>query len=290
MLFSAAIIWGFAFVAQRAGMEHTEPFFFNGVRFILGALFLIPVAFIYPKGKFHMPIVNRKYLLAGGCFAGSVLFIAATFQQIGMVYTKAGNAGFITSLYVIIVPFIGLFLNNKIDRQTWAGIILASFGLYLLSAKEISTPGSGDFLVLVSAFFFAAHVQIIGRISSKHNPILLSIIQFTVCSVISLVVSVFTENIRTEGIRDAAIPILYSGIMSVGVAYTLQTISQRKANPTHAAMILSTESVFALFGGWLILNEVFSVQGIFGCMLMLTGILLSQIKVEHRIRKSANPR
>jgi drug/metabolite transporter (DMT)-like permease len=278
LLMIAAIIWGFAFVAQRSGMMHTSPFVFNGIRFLLGALFLIPVLMVRRSKESVKDDVNRKHFWLGGILTGMVLFIAASLQQIGMVYTTAGNGGFITSLYVIIVPFIGLLWNRNINIQTWVGVVLATAGLYFLSGINIASPKSGDLLVLISAFFFALHVQIIGQLAPKFNPVKFSAVQFAVCSLFSLIGAVLTEDLNPKGITNAAIPILYSGIMSVGVAYTLQTISQQRANPTHAAMILSTESVFALLGGWLILSEDITPKGLLGCMLMFAGIVLSQLK------------
>jgi len=278
LLFLAAIIWGFSFVAQRAGMEFVGPYTFNGVRFALGSLSLIPFVYILKGQKSKYPKRETRPLIIGGLLAGSVLFIASSFQQVGIVYTSAGNAGFITTLYVIIVPVLGLFFKHKINRQTWVGAILAIIGLYMLSVKGNFSLGKGDSLVLVSAFFFAAHVIIIGFYADKVNVIKISIIQFAVCSLLSLAVAFFTEEIILNTLKQAAIPILYGGLMSVGVAFTLQVVAQRRAIASHAAIILSFESLFALLGGWLILNEGFTNRALIGCGLMLVGLIVSQLK------------
>lgn len=280
LLFLAAMIWGFSFVAQRAGMEFIGPYTFNGIRFALGSLSLVPFVYILKGKRLKYPKRETKPLIIGGLLAGFVLFIASSFQQVGIVYTSAGNAGFITTLYVIIVPILGLFLKHKINRQIWLGAILAIIGLYLLSIKGNFSLGKGDSLVLLSAFFFAVHVILIGFYADKVNVIKISIIQFAVCSLLSLAVAVLTEEIVWATIKQATIPILYGGVMSVGVAFTLQVVAQRKALASHAAIILSFESLFALIGGWLILNEGFTTRALIGCGLMLVGLLVSQWKGE----------
>jgi len=278
LLFSAAIIWGLAFVAQRAGMEHVGPFTFNGIRFALGGFSLIPILFLFRNNKNSAQNGSLQKLIIPACIAGVVLFAGASLQQIGIVYTTAGNAGFITSLYVIIVPVLGLFRKHKINSRTWFGAIFAVTGLFFLSVKGNFTISYGDGLVLASALFFAIHVIIIGIISPGTNAISLSIIQFLVCAVLSMTVALFTEEITAKGLSGATLPILYGGIMSVGVAYTLQVIAQKKAHPTHAAIILSLESLFAVIGGWIILNEGLSNRGLTGCLLMLAGVILSQTR------------
>jgi drug/metabolite transporter (DMT)-like permease len=282
LLLLAAIIWGFSFVAQRAGMEFIGPYTFNGIRFALGSLSLVPLLYVLKGQKSKYPERKTKPLIIGGLLAGIVLFIASSFQQVGIVYTSAGNAGFITTLYVIIVPVLGLFLKHKINKQTWVGAILAIIGLYLLSVKGDFSLSKGDSLVLISAFFFAAHVIIIGFYTDKVNAIKISIIQFAICSLLSLAVAVFTEEIVWATIKQAAIPILYGGVMSVGVAFTLQVVAQRKAIASHAAIILSFESLFAILGGWLILNEGFTTRALIGCGLMLVGLIVSQFDFKSR--------
>jgi drug/metabolite transporter (DMT)-like permease len=273
-LLLAAAIWGFAFVAQRMGMDHVGPFTFNGIRFVLGALVVLPLIFWIEKKKPIIPSSNKKYLW-GGLLAGIFLFMGASFQQVGIVSTTAGNAGFITGLYVVLVPIFGLFLGQRTSPGTAVGAILAFTGLYLLSVTENFTMSSGDFLVLIGAFFWAGHVLIIGHLSKDMNSGKLAVIQYSICAVLSLAVAMVFEVITLEGIRAAAVPILYGGLISVGIAYTLQIVGQRKARPSHAAIILSLEAVFAAFGGWLILGEAITPRGMIGAVLMLAGMLVS---------------
>lgn len=278
LLLIAAILWGFAFVAQRVGMEYVGPFIFNGVRFALGGISLIPLILISRKRRLAEGTPAKiKTVILGGGMAGLVLFIASSLQQIGIIYTTAGKAGFITGLYVIIVPILGLFWRQSSSINKWIGAILAAIGLYFLSVREGFTISSGDLLVLISAFLWAGHVHIIGWFSGRIYPIKLACFQFLVCSVLSLIVAVFREVISLEKLLQATVPILYGGLVSVGIAYTLQVVAQKNAHPTHAAIILSLETVFAVLGGWLILGETLALRGLIGCALMLSGMLLSQI-------------
>ena len=278
LLLITATIWGFAFVAQRAGMEYVGPFTFNAVRFALGALALFPFLFRRTRQTNHQTgnTVPRSLLIGAG-LAGVILFLGSTFQQVGIVYTTAGKAGFITGLYVILVPILGIFLGNRTNRQTWAGAFLAIVGLYLLSVHEDFTMTSGDLLVLVSAFFWASHVLLIDRLTPRLDTFRLAFFQFFVCAMLSLIGAVIAEEIILANILKAAVPILYAGLMSVGIAYTLQVVAQKEAHPSHAAIIMSLESVFAALGGWWILNEVLNTRESLGCFLMLAGMLVSQI-------------
>ncbi len=273
LLLLTAIIWGFAFVAQRAGMEHMGPFLFNGLRFALGSASLIPVFLLSPKTT--DPLISRSLIL-NGLLAGCALFLGASLQQVGIVYTSAGNAGFITGLYVIIVPMIGIFFKQKTGKHIWVSSILAVSGLYLISGNSGLTINRGDLLVLLSAVFWAVHVQLINYFTKYQDSIKLAMIQFAVCSLLSLTGSFIWEDIYLSSIIPAGIPILYGGLMSVGIAYTLQVVAQKKTHPAHAAIILSLESVFALIGGILILSEGISVKKIAGCSLMLCAMILSQ--------------
>jgi drug/metabolite transporter (DMT)-like permease len=279
MLFLASAIWGFAFVAQRVGMEHVGPFTYNGVRFALGCLSLLPLILVRShradRSRPVQPFLNRRTMKLGG-IVGLVLFCGASLQQIGIVYTTAGKAGFITGLYVVIVPVLGLFLRQRPGFGTWVGAGIAAAGLYLLSVTGRFAISRGDFLVLCSAFFWAAHVLLIGSLSQKLDTVKLAFTQFVVCSVLSLITALALETIVLAKIINAAIPILYGGILSVGVAYTLQVVAQRHAPPAHAAIILSLETVFAVLGGWLILSETIPFRGLVGCALMLAGIIVSQ--------------
>lgn len=281
LLLLTAIIWGFAFVAQRVGMDYVGPFTFNGIRFALGSMVLIPFI-LRSNHESHPHAKNEGFsssgiILLGGGLAGLLLFAGASLQQVGLVYTTAGNAGFITGLYVVIVPILGLFFKQRANTGSWTGAVIAAFGLYFLSITEQFTIAFGDFLVLAGAFFWAGHVLIIGWLSPRMNPLKLALAQYTACSVLSLVTAIIMETITLNGIFQAAIPILYGGVLSVGIAYTLQVVAQRHAHPAHAAILLSLEAVFAAIGGWIILGETLSARGLFGCGLMLAGMLLSQL-------------
>ncbi len=281
LLLTTAIIWGFAFVAQRAGMDYVGPFTFNGIRFAIGSLSLLPLVLMSREQRTAtnkiLPNPGLKTILFGGAALGLALFSGASLQQIGLVYTTAGKAGFITGLYVIMVPVLGLFWKQQPKIGTWIGVILAAIGLYFLSVTEQFTIEMGDLLVLIGAIFWAAHVLIVGWLSPRINPIKLAFSQYVACSILSLITASVVELITLSSIFEAAIPILYAGLLSVGIAYTLQVIAQRDAHPAHAAILLSLEAVFAAVGGWLILGEIISPRGLVGCGLMLAGMLLSQL-------------
>lgn len=279
LLLITAIIWGFAFVAQRLGMNYVGAFTFNGVRFALGALSLLPLL-IYQRKKSSGENKNSSVGFKGSLFAGAVLgcalFLGASLQQVGLAYTTAGKAAFITGLYIALVPILGIFLKQKLHITTWLGVSFAVIGLYFLSVNEDFSISKGDLLQLVGAFFWAFHILAIDYFSKKIDALLLSFLQFITCSVLSLAVAGVFETISLVGIYQASVPILYGGICSVGIAYTLQVIGQKHAKPSHAAIIMSLEAVFASIGGILLLNEVLSLRGYFGCALMLTGMLFSQ--------------
>jgi len=281
ILLLTAIIWGFAFVAQRVGMEYVGPFAFNGVRFALGCLVLLP--FLVKSGfrndsrRINKKPINVRTAIFGGLLAGLALFIGASLQQVGLVYTTAGNAGFITGLYVVIVPVLGLFLRQRTNTGTWLGVGLATIGMYFLSVTEHFSVAYGDVLELIGAFFWAGHVLIIGWLSPRMESFKLAFLQYAACSLLSLVTSAFFEVTTLNALVLAAIPIFYGGILSVGIAYTLQVIAQKKAHPAHAAILLSLEAVFAALGGWILLKEVLLARQIAGCALMLAGMLVSQL-------------
>ncbi len=290
LLVLAAVIWGLAFVAQRLGMEHVGPFSYNGVRFALGALALLPL--LWRNRRLIPPVGTRDWhpILAGGLLAGLILFAGASLQQMGIVYTTAGKAGFITGLYVVIVPLLGLLWGHHTPWSTWIGAGCAVAGLYLLTVADNLSLAEGDGLVLIGALFWAGHVLVIGWLSGRHiEPVLLAGLQFVVCAVLSLATAVVTEPITVSGLQGAALPILYGGLLSVGVAYTLQVIAQRDAPPSHAAIILSLETVFAALGGWWLLNEVLSGRGLAGCALMFAGMLLSQWGLGQAAPSSTEP-
>lgn len=288
ILLLTAAIWGFAFVAQRAGMEHIGAFTYNGIRFALGSASLLPI--IYFSGKNNKdaeakPKADLKTTIKSGIMAGCILFIAASFQQVGLIYTTAAKAGFITSLYIVLVPILGIFLKQKTYSTTWIGAVTAAVGLYFLSINEDFSIQLGDLLQLIGAFFWAAHIQVIDRFVKNIDAVKLSSAQFATCSILSLITAFALEDISIGGIYLALIPILFGGIMSVGVAYTLQAVGQRYAKPAHAAIALSMEAVFAAIGGMLILKETMNLRGYFGCALMLAGMLITQtenIKTENK--------
>ncbi len=281
LLMITAIIWGAAFVAQRVGMDYMGPLTFNAVRFALGTFALIPLIQRIDREKKRdgtYQEVDMSSFMKGSILAGGALFLGATFQQWGLVYTTAGNAGFITGLYVVFVPIFGLFFKQKTGLPTWIGAVLAVIGMYLLSVNEDFHIEKGDLLVLCCAVFFAAHVIVISLLANKVDPVKFAAGQFAACSIFSFIGAFMLEDVTLSGITSGIVPILYGGLMSVGVAYTLQVVAQQDAKPAHAAIILSLESVFAALAGWLLLGEILSMQGVIGCGLMLFGMLISQAK------------
>ena len=281
MMLLAASIWGFAFVAQRVGMETMGPHWFNSLRFFIGVVALTPVVIwmdrTQAKSSIEGPKSSTKSLLMGGAVAGLLLFIGATFQQVGLQYTTAGKAGFITGMYIFFVPLIGLFFRMKTGLGTWLGAAIALWGLYLLSINEDFTLSKGDTLQLICAVAFAGHVLMIGYLASRMDTVKLSLVQFFVAGLLAMMLALYFEQLTWGMIKSTALPLLFAGVMSTGIAYTLQTIAQQHAHPSHAAIILSSEGVFAVIGGFLLLNEVLPAQGLLGCGLILVGMLMSQL-------------
>ena len=277
----SATIWGFAFVAQRIGMDHVGPFTFNGIRFFLGAMVLVPLIYSNRNSPHQTDDGSRqihsKRLIIYGSLAGLTIFSGASLQQVGLVYTTAGKAGFITGLYVVIVPIMGLLWGQRTNAGTWGGALMAAAGMYLLSVNEDFSISYGDVLELIGAVLWAGHIHLIGWLSPKTDSLRLAFIQFMVCAAASLMTAGVVETASVAGIAAAALPIIYGGALSVGVAYTLQVVAQRHAHPAHAAILLSLEAVFAAVGGWLILEETMSGRGMIGCSLMFTGMLVSQL-------------
>ncbi len=290
LLLLAAAIWGLAFVAQRVGMEYVGPFTFNGVRFALGSLSLVPLILFYKNSSPTQEKVEHgtKNVVVAGLWAGLVLFIAASLQQIGLLYTTAGKAAFITCLYIVLVPILGIFLKQYVSMSTWIGSVIAVVGLYLLCVRDSFFISYGEVLELVGAFFWAIHILLIDHFSRRAPVLKLACFQFITCSILSLVTALFIETISIHTIYQAAIPILYGGICSVGIAYTLQVVAQKNAQPSHAAIILSMETVFAAIGGWLILNEKLGFQESLGCVIMFIGMLLSQLQNLKKPEESAD--
>ena len=281
LLLITAAIWGLAFVAQRVGMDYVGPFSFSGVRFALSAFSLLPLLFLSREEHTALgnvqPGLSLKMILSGGFLAGFILFMGISLQQVGLVYTTAGKAGFITCLYVIIVPMMALFWKQPTTLGTWLGAVCAVIGLYLLSVTEAFTIEYGDLLEFFGASFFAAHVIVIGWLSPKIQPVRLAFCQFVTCSILSLVTAALVEKITLNGLIQASWPLFYGGVISGGLGYTLQVIAQRHTHAAHASILMSLEGVFAAIGGWLLLGEILSLRGLIGCGFMLTGMLLSQL-------------
>lgn len=287
LLLLAALIWGFAFVAQRTGVEHIGAMAFTSIRFFIGGLVLLPI--IVAGERQRRPVANagnRRPRLSGwrlsrrhraGILVGVALFAGATLQQLGVARTTAGKGGFITSLYVVIVPLLGLALGRRAPAATWAGALLAAVGLYFLTMQGDFRIGLGDFLVLLGAFVWAVHMLLLGHFSPGHDPIKLAFTQFMVCAALSGLAALLLETTTLAGLRAAAPAILYTGVCSVGIGYTLQVVGQRHAPPADAAILMSMESVFAVLGGWLLLGEQLTTRALLGCALMLAGILVSQL-------------
>ena len=286
LLLLTAFIWGVAFVAQSVGGEAVGCFTFNGVRSLIGAAVLIPVIYFLDvqkkkelgEKKFLEQKGDKKTLLLGGICCGVMLCIASNFQQFGISFTTVGKAGFITAMYILIVPILGLFMKKRVGAKVWLGVVLATIGLYMLCmTSESFSLSKGDFLVLICAGFFSLHILIIDYFSPKVDGVRMSCIQFFVCGVISTAIAFVFENPSLSAILSGWLPILYAGVHSCGVAYTLQIVGQKNMDPTVASLILSLESVFSVLAGWVILHQTLSVRELFGCVLMFLAIILAQL-------------
>lgn len=295
LLLLTAIIWGSAFVAQSVGMEHVEPFTFTFTRSIIGGVVLIPVIFVLRKAsilKSDQTDVTKKikgitkYEWLGGICCGIALCAASNFQQIGMLHTTVGKAGFITALYVVIVPILGLFLRKRVPALIWFCVVLSVAGLYLLCMpKGAFSLAQGDVLVLICALLFSFHILIIDYFSPKGDGVVISCIQFFVCGILSGIIMLFVENPTFANIMDAKWSILYAGALSSGVAYTLQVVAQKGVNPTVASLILCLESVVAVLAGWIILGDKLTSRELAGCILMFVAIVLAQLPTPKKERK-----
>ncbi len=275
MLTLTAFIWGTAFVAQTTGLEHIGPLTFNGVRSFLGALALLPVILFLSKRK--KDTHSRRDLLVGGIVCGLVFTAASTLQQIGMQYTEPGKAGFITALYIVIVPIIEAFMGKKLQKNTVFAVILSLIGMYLLCITEGFSISKGDFLILLCAIFFSFHILVIDKYSPRVDGVKLSAFQFLVAGIICCSLSIPFETQDFHKMLDASGSLLYTGIMSSGVAYTLQIIGQKYTSPVLATIIMSLESVFAALAGWVILKDVMTVREIIGALLMFIAIISAQL-------------
>lgn len=281
MLVLTALIWGSAFVAQSVGMDYVGPFTFNSLRCLMGGIVLLPVIWVMDKKKQKSneqgKEENKKILWIGGISCGVALAAASSLQQIGLVYTTAGKAGFITALYILIVPVLGLFLGKKVGAKTWMGVALAVVGMYFLCIKEGFYISYGDFLIIVCAIIFSVHILIIDYFSPKVDGVKMSCIQFFVSGILCAFPMIISEKPMLDAVLSAYLPLLYAGVLSCGVAYTLQIIAQKNTDPTVASLILSLESVFAALAGWVIIQEKLSPKELFGCALVFLAILLAQL-------------
>ncbi len=294
LMFMTAMIWGFAFVAQLLGAEFVAPFTFNGTRFLLGGLSLIPVILIFERSEITQPKMKKTIYV--GILAGIILFTASSLQQFGIeLTTSAGKSGFITGLYTVLVPIIGVFMGKKTNFNTWLGAILAIVGLYLLSfANGISEVGIGDLVLLIGSVMWAFHIIVIDRFGDEIYSLRFAMTQFIVCGLLCVICALIFEDISFVSIYKARFPILYAGLMSVGVAYTCQIIGQKNADPAFSAIILSTEAVFSAIGEAVLFGLIMtsypytpiSLKGYIGCAIMFAGIIVSQLNFKKLLIKS----
>lgn len=280
-LLLATVIWGFAFIAQSVGMERMGPFTFQAVRCALAVLFLIPCAFLLDGKACGFAGSMEKWkdpaLWKAGLLCGFALFTAASFQQIGLVYTDAGKAGFITAMYIVLVPVLGLFWKRRPPRTAAVSVALAVTGLYLLSCMGVTEINRGDLCLMACALAFAVQIICIDRFAGNLDGVRLNCVQSLVVSVLSVPFVALTETVDAANLLSCWMPLCFAGILSMGVAYTLQIVGQKALDPTPAALIMSLESVFAALGGWWLLKETMSGWEILGCGLMFAAVILSQL-------------
>lgn len=279
LLFLAAIIWGVAFVAQSVGMDYVGPFTFNCVRTLIGGLVLIPCIVFLNRGKVKKKtdFTEKKRLLLGGICCGVALTTGSTLQQFGIMYTTVGKAGFITAFYIIIVPILGLFLGKKCGLSVWISVVIALAGLYFLCITDGFSIGKGDIYVFLGAIAFSIHILVIDHFTQFNDGVKMSCLQFFVCGILCFVPMMLFEQPEISMILLAWKPILYAGVMSCGVAYTLQIVGQKNMNPTVASLILSLESVTSVIAGFLVLHQNLSHRELIGCGLMFVAIVLAQL-------------
>jgi len=280
-----ALIWGVAFVAQSVGMEYVGPFTFNAVRSALGGAVLIPCILILDKISGRSPSIwgtrdkkARKTLLAGGVLCGMALAVATALQQIGIAHTSVGKAGFITALYIIIVPLFGLFSRKRISPLVWTSVVVAVIGMYFLCINENLTVNFGDLLIFLSAIVFSLHILVIDHFAAKVDGVRMSSIQFLVSAAVNAVPMLIFESPDIKILASAWLPIVYTGVLSSAVGYTLQIVGQKNTHPVVASLVLSLESVFAALAGWLILRQELSARELIGSLLVFTAIILSQLR------------
>lgn len=288
LLLLCATIWGVAFVAQSVGMDYVGPFTFNGIRSFIGVAVLLP--YIKITDKLHSKKglddgnqkSDRKTLIIGGICCGIALFVASTFQQFGVKYTTVGKAGFITAMYIILVPILGIFLKKKAGIRIWISVLIAVVGLYLLCMTEGFRLEMGDALVLICALCFSIHILVIDHFSPLVDGVRLSCIQFAVAGTLGCLCMFLFENPDISLILQAWKPILYAGAMSSGVAYTLQIVGQKGMNPTVASLIMSLESVISAIAGFILLKQNMSIREVMGCVIMFAAIILAQLPEKNK--------
>ena len=287
ILLLTATIWGVAFVAQSVGMEYIGPFTFNAIRCVLGGLVLIPVILVLKKkketGAENQEKEDRKTLWAGGIACGVILCIASNLQQFGIMEASVGKSGFFTALYIVMIPVIGIFIGKRPGIKLWFCVALAVVGMYLLCMKDGSfTIERADIMLLLCALAFSFHILVVDYFSPKVDGVKMSCIQFFVCGVLSAVGMLFTETPDISNIQAAWLPLLYAGLLSCGVGYTLQIVGQKGINPVIASLIMSLESVISALAGWVILGQVLSPKEILGCVLMFVAIIITQIPIGNK--------
>ena len=284
LLALTAFIWGSAFVAQSVGMDHVGPFTFNSIRSFMGGIVLLPVILILRRqsGRTNKNEKNGLLLWIGGICCGIALAAASSLQQIGLIYTSAGKAGFITAMYILIVPVMGIFIGKKAGMKTWIGVALAVAGMYFLCITDGFHIARGDFFVFLCAVIFSVHILLIDYFSPKTDGVALSCIQFFVCGILCAVPMVVSEKPQIAEIAGAWMPLAYAGVLSCGVGYTLQIVAQKNTDPTVASLILSLESVFSVLTGWVILGEKLSGRELFGCVLVFIAVILAQLPKKKR--------
>jgi drug/metabolite transporter (DMT)-like permease len=284
LLLLTAIIWGSAFVAQKNGMDHVEPFTFNGIRTFIGGLVLIPVIFFMGKKSEKKDLTKEekskenKALLIGGFCCGLALFTAGSLQQFGVSYTTAGKAGFITTLYVVFVPIISVIIGKKVRPIMWLCVAMGAVGLYLLCMTDSSFSLTfGDTLVLLCAVAFAVHIMVVDHFSPKMDGVKLACLQFLFAGLMGIICMFIFETPQLSAILECAVPILYAGVLSCGLGYTFQIIAQKYAEPTVASLLMSLESVFAVIAGAILLHEVMNLRELSGCAIIFAAVIISQL-------------
>ena len=287
ILLLTATIWGVAFVAQSVGMEYIGPFTFNAIRCVLGGLVLIPVILVLKKkketGAENQEKEDKKTLWAGGIACGVILCIASNLQQFGIMEASVGKSGFFTALYIVMIPVIGIFIGKRPGIKLWFCVALAVVGMYLLCMKDGSfTIERADIMLLLCALAFSFHILVVDYFSPKVDGVKMSCIQFFVCGVLSAVGMLFTETPDISNIQAAWLHLLYAGLLSCGVGYTLQIVGQKGINPVIASLIMSLESVISALAGWVILGQVLSPKEILGCVLMFVAIIITQIPIGNK--------